>query len=97
MKQPLARKSIAFILLQFSFLFFTLPSFAEIYSVPLDDRIKEAQHIVVATLIDKEPYWDEAHKGIYTSNRLHVKAYLKGYSPDSTSTARSRDVLVAFQ
>lgn len=64
------------------FLLFLTPTFiaAQIYSIPFDDRVEAASHIVKATLKEKNSYWDAEKKGIYTSNVLDVQVYLKGYT-----------------
>ncbi|MEZ4919932.1 MAG: hypothetical protein R2792_12590 [Saprospiraceae bacterium] len=56
---------------------------AQIFALSLEDRIAEAEHIVIARVTDQESYWDSGQKNIYTSNTLEIQAYLKGYAPQT--------------
>ncbi len=49
------------------------------YPVPLNERILEAEHIVLGKLIAQHPYWDAQSANIYTLNIIQVDAWLKGY------------------
>ena len=50
------------------------------YPVDLEDRVGEAEHIVLGKVIEQVAYWDEEQKGIYTLNIVEVSAWMKGGS-----------------
>ena len=60
-------------------LFLPCITVAQVYKIPLDTRITNSEHIVLATLSEQRSYWDSKRENIYTLNILKVEAYLKGH------------------
>jgi hypothetical protein len=65
------------LLLLFSFFLFIKVQ-AQLYKVPLEQRIKSSELIIEGRVINSYSYWDGEKKLIYTSNKIEVQSVLKG-------------------
>lgn len=55
----------------------SLPLFASISPILLEERVENAGQIVIAKVIGIESYWDTGNRNIYTSYTMEAIAYLK--------------------
>lgn len=74
--------SLAF-LLCFFFQLFSAPVFSQcmIYPVSLQERVTNAETIVLGTVVQKETFLDSVSMQVYTLNKIEITAFLKNRQP----------------
>lgn len=53
-------------------------SFAQLYKIELDEKVKRSSLIVEGKVIAKKSFWNEEHTMIYTSNTIEIYKAFKG-------------------
>lgn len=67
------------LLLSSFFLFFSLPVFSQcmLYPVSLQERVSNAESVVLGTVVEKESFIDSSTMQVFTLNKIAVTAWLK--------------------
>lgn len=66
-----------------AFLLLHISSFAQLYPIPLKERIDSSEKVIIGQVIDANSYWDADSSNIYTAYTMKVVCYGKNWDTDS--------------
>ena len=81
---PFSRR-LLFLVVFFSLLIISsIPTFAQMVEVSLNEKIQDATLIVEAKVTQKQAYWNDANSSIFTANEIEIYKVFKGQIPSGT-------------